>query len=72
MGSKLACEYYDAVIIGSGFSGLYMLDALRSKGLKTTVFETGSDIGGTWHWNRYPGARVDSEFYMYQVLKLIL
>src|SRR3954451_18623468 len=48
----------DAVIIGAGFSGMYMLLSLRDRlGLSVTVFEAGSGIGGTWYWNRYPGAR---------------
>ncbi|WP_304180184.1 NAD(P)-binding protein, partial [Phenylobacterium aquaticum] len=48
----------DAVIIGAGISGMYMLHRLRGLGLKARVYEAGSDIGGTWFWNRYPGARV--------------
>ncbi|MET0508073.1 MAG: NAD(P)/FAD-dependent oxidoreductase [Burkholderiaceae bacterium] len=56
----------DAVIIGAGFSGLYMLKSLRDKlGLKVRVFETGETVGGTWYWNRYPGARCDSDSYIY-------
>ncbi|MCC6433521.1 MAG: NAD(P)/FAD-dependent oxidoreductase [Acidimicrobiales bacterium] len=56
----------DAVVIGAGFSGLYMNYRLRDVlGLDVVVFEGGSDVGGTWYWNRYPGARCDSESYMY-------
>ena len=56
----------DAVIIGAGFSGLYQLYALRDKQkLKTVVLEAGDGIGGTWYWNRYPGARCDSESHTY-------
>ena len=56
----------DAVVIGSGFAGLYMNYALRDQlGMSTQVFEAGTDIGGTWFWNRYPGARCDSPSYMY-------
>ena len=56
----------DAVVIGAGFAGLYMLKRLRDElGLTSRVFETGDDVGGTWYWNRYPGARCDSEAYMY-------
>jgi cation diffusion facilitator CzcD-associated flavoprotein CzcO len=56
----------DAVIIGAGFSGMYMLKSLRDKlGLKARVLEAGSGIGGTWYWNRYPGARCDSDSYIY-------
>src|SRR3954466_140874 len=57
---------FDAVIVGAGFSGLYMLHRLRnSLRLRTRVFEAGDDVGGTWYWNRYPGARCDSESYFY-------
>lgn len=56
----------DALIIGAGFSGLYMLHRLRDHlGLSTRVVEAGDDVGGTWYWNRYPGARCDSEGYVY-------
>ena len=52
----------DALIIGAGFSGLYQLLSLRDKlGLRTKVVESGDGVGGTWYWNRYPGARCDSE-----------
>ncbi len=57
---------YDAIIIGAGFSGLYQLHKLRDElGLSVRVLEAGSGIGGTWYWNRYPGARCDSESYYY-------
>jgi cation diffusion facilitator CzcD-associated flavoprotein CzcO len=56
---------FDAVIIGAGVSGLYQLYKLRELGLKVRVFETGTGVGGTWYWNRYPGARFDSESYSY-------
>lgn len=55
----------DAVIIGAGMSGICMLERLLRLGLRVRVFEGGSDVGGVWHWNRYPGARVDSESYTY-------
>jgi monoamine oxidase len=45
----------DAVVIGAGVAGLYQLHLLRSQGLAVKVFEAGSDVGGTWYWNRYPG-----------------
>jgi cyclohexanone monooxygenase len=51
----------DAVIVGAGFAGLYMLHRLRGLGLSAWVFEAGSGVGGTWYWNRYPGARCDVE-----------
>ena len=55
----------DAIIIGAGLSGMYQLYRLRELGLKVRVFEAGTDVGGTWYWNRYPGARFDSESYSY-------
>jgi cyclohexanone monooxygenase len=59
---------FDAVIVGAGFAGLYMLHRLRGLGLKARVLEAGSGVGGTWYWNRYPGARCDVESmeYSYQ------
>jgi cation diffusion facilitator CzcD-associated flavoprotein CzcO len=51
----------DVVVVGAGIAGLYQLHRLRELGLTTRVFESGSDIGGTWYWNRYPGARCDVE-----------
>jgi cation diffusion facilitator CzcD-associated flavoprotein CzcO len=56
---------FDAVIIGAGISGLYQLLKLRELGLRVKVFETGTGVGGTWYWNRYPGARFDSESWSY-------
>ncbi len=56
---------FDAIIIGAGLSGLYQLYRLREQGLRARVFEAGTDVGGTWYWNRYPGARFDSESYSY-------
>jgi cation diffusion facilitator CzcD-associated flavoprotein CzcO len=52
-------ETADAVIVGAGFAGLYLLHRLRGQGLRVVVLEAGDDVGGTWYWNRYPGARVD-------------
>ena len=57
---------FDAIVIRAGMSGMYMLIRLRELGLRTRVFEAGTDVGGTWYWNRYPGARFDSESYSYQ------
>src|SRR5579872_1572752 len=56
---------YDVVIVGAGFSGLYMLHKTRALGLTARVIEAGDGVGGTWHWNRYPGARVDIESQEY-------
>lgn len=50
---------FDAIIVGAGFAGMYMLYRLRQLGLSVKVIETGDDVGGTWYWNRYPGARCD-------------
>ena len=50
---------FDAIVVGAGFAGLYMLHRLRSMGLSARVLEQGGGVGGTWYWNRYPGARCD-------------
>jgi len=55
----------DAVVVGAGFAGLYMLHRLRELGLRAVAFEAGTDVGGTWYWNRYPGARCDIESMLY-------
>ena len=65
MSCSPAVPHYDAMIIGAGISGMYQLYRLRELGLSVRVFEAGTDIGGTWYWNRYPGARFDSESYSY-------
>jgi cation diffusion facilitator CzcD-associated flavoprotein CzcO len=56
---------YEAIIIGAGMSGMYQLYRLREQGMRVRVFEAGTGVGGTWYWNRYPGARFDSESYTY-------
>jgi cyclohexanone monooxygenase len=56
---------FDAVVVGAGFAGLYMLHRLRSLGLAARVYEAGGGVGGTWYWNRYPGARCDVESMQY-------
>ncbi|WGS01269.1 NAD(P)/FAD-dependent oxidoreductase [Bradyrhizobium sp. ISRA443] len=63
--SQTAALDYDVIIIGAGLSGMYQLYRLREMGLRVRVFETGTGVGGTWYWNRYPGARFDSESYSY-------
>jgi cation diffusion facilitator CzcD-associated flavoprotein CzcO len=60
-----AVPSYDVVVIGAGLSGMYQLHAARTLGLTVRVFEAGSGVGGTWYWNRYPGARFDSESWTY-------
>ena len=66
-GSRLAetGTSYDAVVVGAGFAGMYMLHRLRGIGLNARVFEAGGGVGGTWYWNRYPGARCDVESIQY-------
>ena len=66
--NKSASESYDAIIVGAGFGGLAMLNRLREQGLSVRVLEAGDGVGGTWYWNRYPGARCDVESmeYSYQ------
>ena len=58
-------ERFDAIIVGAGFGGLYMLHRLRQAGLSVRVYEMGDNVGGTWYWNRYPGARCDAESLAY-------
>jgi cation diffusion facilitator CzcD-associated flavoprotein CzcO len=57
---------YDVVIVGAGLTGMYQLMLVRKLGLSVRVIEAGSGVGGTWYWNAYPGARLDSESYSYQ------
>nr|WP_249168140.1 NAD(P)/FAD-dependent oxidoreductase [Bradyrhizobium elkanii] len=63
--AETAALDYDVIIIGAGLSGMYQLYRLRELGLRARVFEAGTGVGGTWYWNRYPGARFDSESYSY-------
>ena len=56
---------YDAIVIGAGVAGIYQLYKLRNIGMRVRLFEAGTGVGGTWYWNRYPGARFDSESYSY-------
>ncbi|KAL0938679.1 HK97 family phage prohead protease [Colletotrichum truncatum] len=56
----------DALIVGAGFSGIFMLKTLRDQGFRVVVYEAGTSIGGTWHWNNYPGARTDSQVIEYE------
>ena len=67
-GIPQSSAHYDAVVVGGGFAGLYSLHKLRGLGLKVRVYEAGGGVGGTWYWNRYPGARVDIQSleYSYQ------
>ncbi|MEA2235219.1 MAG: hypothetical protein QOD83_5035 [Solirubrobacteraceae bacterium] len=61
MSSDQGAEEFDAVVVGAGFGGLYMIHRLRQAGRSVRVFEAGGGVGGTWYWNRYPGARCDVE-----------
>jgi acetone monooxygenase len=61
-----APKQFDAVVVGAGVAGLYAVHKLREQGLSVRAFEAGTGVGGTWYWNRYPGARVDSQAYIYQ------
>ncbi len=56
---------FDIVIVGAGFAGLYLLHKARAMGLTARVYEAGTGVGGTWYWNRYPGARCDAESLAY-------
>jgi cation diffusion facilitator CzcD-associated flavoprotein CzcO len=58
-------QQFDAIIIGAGLTGLYQLYRLRELGLSARIFDDAAGVGGTWYWNRYPGARFDSESYTY-------
>ena len=64
----------DVVVVGAGFAGLYMLHKLRALGFSVRVLEAADGVGGTWYWNRYPGARCDSEsfYYCYTFSQILL
>jgi cyclohexanone monooxygenase len=64
-GKGQSADAYDVVVVGAGFAGMYMLHRLRGQGLSVRVYEQGSGVGGTWYWNRYPGARCDVESMQY-------
>lgn len=66
MEQATAAERRDVVVVGAGVAGLHELYKLRALGFDVVAFEKGSGVGGTWYWNRYPGARVDSQYYVYQ------
>jgi cyclohexanone monooxygenase len=64
--SSDSASEFDAIIVGAGFSGLYMLHSLRDRlGLSVRAYDAADGVGGTWYWNRYPGARCDSDSYVY-------
>ncbi len=64
--SDTAVEELDVLVVGAGFAGIYQLDRLRDLGYSVKIYEAGSELGGIWYWNCYPGARVDTEGPMYQ------
>src|SRR5256885_2529671 len=68
MSSPTRSSEFDAVVVGAGFAGMAMLHRLRQSGFSARAFEAGGGVGGTWYWNRYPGARCDVESmeYSYQ------
>src|SRR5699024_52679 len=61
-------EKFDALVIGAGVAGLYQVHLLRQEGLNVLGVDTATSVGGTWYWNRYPGAKFDSESHIYQYL----
>ena len=61
-----APEILDALIVGAGFNGVYQLYRLRQEGYSVRIFDAADELGGIWHWNRYPGARVDSHVPNYE------
>jgi len=63
--SARPAETYDVVVVCAGFGGMYMLHRLRGLGFSVRVYEQGGGVGGTWYWNRYPGARCDVESMQY-------
>ena len=62
----MAAKEFDAVVVGAGFTGIYQLYKFRQMGINAISLEAGTGVGGTWYWNRYPGARTDSESRVYQ------
>src|SRR6187399_3421975 len=64
-GDATVTKSYDVIVVGAGFAGMYLLHRLRALGLSVQVFEQGTGVGGTWYWNRYPGARCDIESMQY-------
>lgn len=65
-GATTTPDELDVIIIGAGFAGVYQLFTLRERGFRCRILEAGSSLGGIWHWNCYPGARVDTWCYLYQ------
>jgi len=70
MSTQQVLPEHDAVVIGAGITGMYQVYLLRNAGLRVQGFEAGSEVGGTWYWNRYPGCRLDTESYAYGYFEL--
>ncbi len=66
MKNAVEVEEFDALVVGAGFNGIYQLYHLRQQGFSVRLVDAGADVGGTWHWNCYPGARVDSNIPNYE------
>jgi cyclohexanone monooxygenase len=68
MGNNNSATGIDVVVVGAGFAGMYLIHKLREQGFSVRAYEAGSNVGGTWYWNRYPGCRVDivSAEYSYE------
>src|ERR1700735_3726170 len=58
-------SHYEVIVIGAGVAGIYQINLLADLGVDAAVLDAARDLGGTWYWNRYPGARFDSESYTY-------
>ena len=58
-------SHYEVIVIGAGVAGIYQIKRLADLGVDALVLDAAADLGGTWYWNRYPGARFDSESYTY-------
>lgn len=67
---KSVTPHFDSIVIGAGVTGIYMVHKLQNMGFKVKGIEKGSDVGGTWYWNRYPGCRLDTESFTYAYLFL--
>ena len=61
----MTAKHHDVLVVGAGFAGLYLIHRLRQQGMSVRVLEAADDVGGTWYWNRYPGARCDVESLEY-------
>lgn len=69
--SKTKPQYFDAVVIGAGITGMYQVYTLRNLGFSVQGYDIAGDVGGTWYWNRYPGCRLDTESYTYGYFCLV-